>query len=121
MEQQFAAFTSQHNTAYQPTHTAQPPPIAQFSIPNFATFSTNGCGGGRRGGRGKGGCSNFATTGRRNVHTPFANVLKCSGQGRLPSIGGSGGRNGGVAPFVQQSTAQNLPPMYSNIIKRYAN
>ncbi len=39
MQQQFAAFTTQCNIAYQPV---QPPPIMQFFIPSFVTFPTNG-------------------------------------------------------------------------------
>jgi hypothetical protein len=43
------------------------------------------------------------------------------GQGGLPPIGVHGGQGGGMAPFAQQSSARNVAPMYSNIIKRYAN
>jgi hypothetical protein len=35
MQQQFSAFTTQHNTPYQPAQAAQPP-FTQFSIPNFS-------------------------------------------------------------------------------------
>jgi len=41
MQQQFAAFTTQRNTTYQPAPAMQPP-ITQFSIPNLATFNTSG-------------------------------------------------------------------------------
>jgi hypothetical protein len=41
MQQQFAAFTTQRNTTYQPAPAMQPP-ITQFSIPNLATFNTAG-------------------------------------------------------------------------------
>ena len=76
--------------------------------------------GGRQAGeRGRGGHSNFATTGGRNVRTPFAN--RTGGQGGLPPVGGSGGTGGGVTPFAQQTMTRNAAPMYSNIIKRYAN
>jgi hypothetical protein len=47
----------------------------QFSIPNFTTFNTAGRVGGRRGGHGGGCRANFATTGGRNVRTPFANFV----------------------------------------------
>ena len=54
MQQQFATFASMHNTAYQPT-TPAPPPMQQFTIPNFGTFWPAGLGvGGRRGGHGRG-------------------------------------------------------------------
>ena len=62
MQQQFAAFTAQCNTTYQPAPTVQPP-ITQFSIPNLATFNTAGRGGGSRGGLGQGGRTNFVNTG----------------------------------------------------------
>ena len=69
MQQQFAAFTTQCNTTYQPASPAMQPPITQFSIPNLATFNTAGRGaGGRRGGQGCGGRANFGTnTGGRNA------------------------------------------------------
>ncbi len=118
MQQQFAAFTTQQNTMYQartPT-----PPIMQFTIPNLATFPFEGRGGGRRaGGRGHGRRSNFATTGGRNVCTPFANFT--AGQSGLPPIGASGGRGDGMALFAQQTPACNAAPMYSHILKAYAN
>jgi hypothetical protein len=118
MQQQFAAFTTQKNTTYQartPT-----PPITQFTIPNLATFPFEGHGGGRRaGGGGRGGRSNFATTGGHNVRTPFANFN--AGQSGLPPIGANGGCSGGMAPFAQQTPARNAAPMYSNILKVYAN
>ena len=78
------------------------------------------CGGGRQaGGRGCGGRSNFATTGGRNVRTTFANFT--ASQSRLPPIGVSGGRGGGMAPFLQQTPAHNAAPIYSIILKIYAN
>jgi len=43
------------------------------------------------------------------------------GQGGLPPIGGGGGRGGSVLPFTQQAMPRNAAPMYSNIIKKYAN
>jgi hypothetical protein len=52
MQQQFAAFTMQRNTSYQRTQVVQSP-IAQFLIPNFASFPSEGCSGGRRGGSGR--------------------------------------------------------------------
>jgi hypothetical protein len=118
MQQQFAAFTIQQNTTYQartPT-----PPITQFTIPNLVTFPFGGRGGGRRtGGRGHGGRSNFATTGGHSVRTPFANFT--AGQSGLPPIGASGGHDGGMALFAQQTPACNAAPMYSDILKVYAN
>jgi hypothetical protein len=120
MQQQFAAFTTQRNTTYQPAQAAQPP-ITQFSIPNFAMFPAEERGGGKRGGRGRGGCTNFTTTSGRNIRTPFANFVGCSRQGGLPPIGGECGRGSRVAPFTQQSMQCNTAPMYSDITKRYAN
>ena len=76
MQQQFAAFTTQCNMAYQPAPAMQPP-IMQFSIPNLATFNTAGRGGGRRGGHGRGGRANFVNTGGRNAQTPFTNKAAC--------------------------------------------
>jgi len=62
MQQQFAAFTTQRNTTYQPAAPARQPPFTQFSIPNLATFNTAGRGaGGRREGQGHGGRANFGT------------------------------------------------------------
>jgi rubrerythrin len=115
MQQQFAAFTATHNTMYQP---AQAPPLMQqLTIPSFGTFQPAGLGfGGRRGGRG---CGERANTGRHGC-TPFANFVSRGNQGGLPPIGG-GGRGGGIAPFAQQNASRNATPMYSNIIKRYAN
>jgi hypothetical protein len=121
MQQQFAAFTTQRNTTYQPAPMMQQPPITQFSIPNMASFNTTGRGGGRRGGYGRGGRANFVHTGGRNARTPFANFVGRGGQGGLPPIGGGGGRGGGAVPFVQQAMPRNAAPMYSNIIKKYAN
>ena len=119
MQQQFAAVTTQRNTTYQPP---PPPPITQFTIPNYTTFPTSRRGGGdRRGGRGCGGRANLAITGGRNTRTQFANFMGRGGQGRIPPIGVSGGRGGGITPFAQQSPARNAAPMYSNIIKRYVN
>ena len=121
MQQQFAAFTTQRNMTYHPAPTMQPP-ITQFSIPNIASFNTTGRGGGRRGGHGRGGRANFVTTaGGRTARTPFANFVGRCGQGGLPHIGGGGGRGGGVLPFAQQAMPRNAAPMYSNIIKKYAN
>jgi hypothetical protein len=118
MQQQFTAFTTQQNTTYQARTPA--PPITQFTIPNVAAFPSEGRGGGQRaGGHGRGGRSNFATTGGRNVRTPFANFT--NGQRKLPSIGVSGGRVGGMASFTQKTPAHNMTPMYSNILKRYVN
>ena len=73
MQQQFAAFTTQRNTTYQPAPTMQPP-ITQFSIPNIVSFNATGRGGGRRGGHGCGGRVNFMSTGGRTARTPFANL-----------------------------------------------
>jgi hypothetical protein len=121
MQLQFAIFTMQRNKSYQPAQVVQPP-ITQFLIPNFASFPTGGCGGGRRGGsRGCGGRANFGRTGGCNVWTLFANFVRRGGQGGLPPIGGRGKQDGGVAPFIHQPTQRNVAPMYSNIVKQYAN
>ena len=72
--------------------------------------------GGRRGGRGRGERANTGRHGR----TPFANFVGRGNQSGLPPIGG-GGRGGSIAPFAQQNAPRNATPMYSNIIKRYAN
>ena len=66
MQQQFAAFTTQRNTTYQPAPAMQPP-ITQFSIPNLATFNTARRGGGRHGGHKRGGGANFLNTGGCNA------------------------------------------------------
>ncbi len=100
IQQQFAAFTAQHNTTYQPAPTVQPP-ITQFSIPNLATFNTAGRGGGRRGGHGQGEHMNFVNTGGCNARTPFANYVGHGRQSGLPPIGGGTGRGGGVLHFTQ--------------------
>jgi hypothetical protein len=85
MQQQFAAFTTQRNTTYQPVQ-AGLPPITQFSIPNFTTFNAAGRGGGRHGGHGRGVCANFANSGGRNARTPFTNFVGRGGQRtELPS------------------------------------
>jgi len=115
MQQQFAAFTATRNTTYQPAQA--PPPMQQLTIPSFGTFQPAGLGfGGRRGGRGRGERANMGRHGR----TPFANFVSRGNQSGLPPIGG-GGRGGGIAPFAQQNASRNVTPMYSNIIKRYAN
>jgi hypothetical protein len=121
MQEQFAAFTTQGNTTYyQPAQTMQPPTL-QFTIPAISPFNTAGRGGGRRGGPGRGGRTNFVNTGGRNVQTPFANFVGRGGQGSLPPIGRGGGRSGGVLPSAQQTTPRNAAPRYSNIIKKHAN
>jgi hypothetical protein len=120
MQQQFAAFTTQRNTTYPPAQAAQPP-ITQFSIPNFAMFPAEGRGGGKRGGHGCGGRTNFTTTSGRNIRTPFANFAGRGGHGGLPPIGRERGRGSGVAPFTQQNMQRNMASMYFNITKRYAN
>jgi hypothetical protein len=120
MQQQFSAFTKQHNKTYQWAQAVQPP-ITQFSIPNFASFPTESCGGGRRGGIGRGGHANFVRTGGRNVRTPFADFVGCGGQGGLPPISGGGGQGGGLPFFMQHPTQHNVAPQYSNILKKYAN
>ena len=115
MQQQFAAVATKRNTTYQPA-TPSPPPVQQFNIPNFGMFQPAGLGvGGRQGGRGRGERANAGRQGR----TPFANFMGRGGQGGLPPIGV--GCGGGVAPFAQQNATRNAAPMYSNIIKRYAN
>ena len=123
MQQQFAAFTTQHNTTYQPAAPAKQPPFTQFSIPNLATFNTAGRGaGGWHGGQGHGGCANFGSnTGGQNAQTPFANFVGRGGQDGLPPISGGGGSGGGALPFTQQTMPRNAAPMYSNIIKTYSS
>jgi hypothetical protein len=116
MQQQFAAFTVQRNTSYQPAQVVQPP-ITQFLIPNFASFPTGDCGGSRCGGSGSGGHANFGHTGGRNVRTTFANFVGRGGQGGLPPICGRGRQGGGMAPFMQQPMQRNAASMYSNIVK----
>jgi hypothetical protein len=122
MQQQFAAFTTQRNTTYyQPSAQTMQPPISQFTIPAISPFNTARRGGGRHGGPGRGGRTNFVSTGGCNVQTPFTNFVGRGGQGGLPPIGGGGGRGGGALPFAQQTTPRNATPMYSNIIKKHAN
>ena len=76
MQQQFAAFTNQRNTIYQPAQAMQPRPITQFSIPNLATFNTAGRGGGRRGGHGCGGHASFVNTAQEVApHEPHSQIL----------------------------------------------
>jgi len=115
MQQEFAAFTSTCNTTYQHAPPA-PAPIQQFTIPQFGTFQPPGSGGGgRRGGRGRGERENAG----RHRRTPFASFVGLGAQSDLPPIGGR--RVGGIAPFAQQNAPRNTAPMYSNIMKRYAN
>ena len=117
MQQQCAAFASTRNTMYQPA-TPAPPPMQQFTIPNFGTFPPAGIEvGGRWGGRGRG---KRANVGCHNMRRPFVNFIGRSGQGGLPPIGG-GGCGGIGAPFAQQNAPRNMTLMYSNIIKGYAN
>jgi hypothetical protein len=116
MQQQFAAFTMQRNTSYQPSQVVQPP-ITQFLIPNVASFPTEVRGGGRRGGSRRGGGANFWCTGGRNVCTPFANFVGRGGQGGLPPIGSRGRQGSSMDPFMQQHMQCNVAPMYSNILK----
>ncbi len=120
MQQQFAAFTTQRNTTYQPAQAAQPP-ITQFSILNFAMFPAEGREGSKRGGHGRGGRTNFTTTGGRNIRTPFANFVGRGRQGGLPPIGEECRRGSSVASFTQQNMQHNMAPMCSNITKGYAN
>ena len=111
LQEQFAAFTMQCNTSYQPAQVVQPPLITQFLVPNFVSFPTECCGSGRRGGSGCGGHVNFGRTGGCNVRTPFANFVGWGGQGSLRPIGGGGGQGGGMASFMQQPTQCNMAPM----------
>ncbi len=112
MQQQFAAFTTQCNMTYQSVQSGLPP-ITQFSIPNFTTFNTAGCGGGRRGGHGRGGRAIFSNTGGRNAQTLFTNFVGRGGHGDggLPQISGGGGCRVGVTPFTQQNMTHNAAPM----------
>jgi hypothetical protein len=119
IQKQFAVFITQCNTTYQAR--TPPPPITQFTIPNFAAFPPKVRGGGQRGGRGWGGRSNFATTEGRNVHMPFANFTEQGSQDGLPPVGRGESIGGGMTSFAQQTPARNATPMYSNIVKRYAN
>jgi hypothetical protein len=120
MQQQFAAFTTQRNTTYQPAPAMQPS-IMQFSIPNLATFNTAGRGGGRRGRHGRGRRASFVNTGGCNARTPFAIFVGRRGQSGLSHIGGGTRRNGSALLFTQQTMPRNSAPMYSNIIKKYSN
>jgi len=121
MQQQFAAFTTQRNTTYQPASPAMQPLITQCSIPNFDTFNKAGRGaGGRRGGQGRGGRANFGTnTGGRHARTPFANFVKRCGQGGLPPIGGGGGRGGDAIPFAQQTNTTVLTVLHQQYCVQY--
>jgi hypothetical protein len=120
MQQQFAAFTTQRSTTYQPAPAMQPP-TTPFSIPYLAMFNAAGRGGGRCGGHGCGVRANFVNTGGRNDRTPFTNLVGRDGQSGLPPIGGGSGHGGGALPFAQQTMPRNPAPMYSNIIKKYSN
>ena len=113
IQQQFAAFASTCNTMYQHMMSALPP-VQQFTIPNFGMFQPAGVGG-RQGGYG---CGKRANAGRQG-HTPFANFVGRGGQGGLPPIGNGCGSV--VAQLAQQHMPRNGAPMYSNIIKWYAN
>jgi hypothetical protein len=80
MQKQFTPFASTRNTKYQPA-TPAPPPMQQFTIPNFGTSQPAGFGvGGRRGGRGHGKRANAGCQGRML----FADFVGCGGQGGLP-------------------------------------
>jgi hypothetical protein len=123
MQQQFAAFATECNTTYQQVPAAQPL-IAGITIPAFPTFNMERHG--RRGGQGHGTNPGNANTSGRNARTPFANFVgRQGGQGGLPPIGGGGGQHTfGINPFVPvggPAGERNAAPMYSNIIKHYAN
>ena len=109
MQQQFAAFTTQRNTTYQPP---QPPPIMQFTIPNYTMFPTIGCSGGDRGGGcGWGRRATLASTGGLNKQTPFVNLMGQGGQSEISPIGVSGRQGDSIAPFAQQTPTHNAAPM----------
>ena len=66
MQQQLAAFALTRNTTYQHTMPA-PPPVQQFTIPNFGTFQPVGLEvSGRQGGHGRG---KRANVGRKGTYT----------------------------------------------------
>jgi hypothetical protein len=85
LQQQFAAFTMQRNTSYQPAQVVQPP-ITQFLIPNFASFPTVGHGGGRHGGSGRGEHANLGHTSGRNLCTPLQTLLDGADKGGCPPL-----------------------------------
>ncbi len=123
MQQQFAAFITQCNMTYQQVPAAQPH-VVGVTIPAFPTFHVERRG--QRGGQGPGTTPGNANTSGPNAKMPFANFVGCQGgQGGLPHIGGGGGRHPFVInPFVPvggPAGGRNAAPMYSNIIKQYAN
>jgi len=116
MMQQMATYTNA-NTAHN-LPAAHNPPLTHFNIPAIGTFQPGGnAQGGRRPGRGRGGRAPVISPGgRRAPRTPFANYSARQG-GMGASI---------VSAFVPGApgvgmAARNTAPMYSNIVKRYAN
>ncbi len=97
---------------------AHNPPLTHFNISTIGTFQPSGnAQGGSRPGREQGGRAPLISPGgRRAPRTPFADYSARQG-GMGASI---------VPAFVQGMpgvivAAQNTAPMYSNIVKRYAN
>ncbi len=125
MQQQFSAFTTQCNTSY------QQPPNSGFNIPANSVVMPDRPTRGQRGSQGRRTGAGAAFTCGHNPRTPFANYMGHQGtQGGLPAIGGGGGGGrGGVGPlgggpplamFIFNNQ-RNAGPMYSNIIKKFAN
>jgi len=114
----------QHMATYVNANTARNlpaahnPPLAHFNIPTIGTFQPSGnVQGGRRPGRGQGRRAPLISPGGRQApRTPFADYSARQG-GMGASI---------VPAFVQGMpgvgvAVRNTAPMYSNIVKRYAN
>jgi hypothetical protein len=117
MMQQMATYANantQHNLP-----AAHNPPLTHFNIPTIGSFQPGGnAQGGRRPGRGRGGRAPgiIVQGGRRAPRTPFADYAARQG-----------GMGASIVPvFVPGApgvgaAARNTAPMYSNIVKRYAN
>ena len=117
MMQQMATYANTNTQRNLPA--AQNPPLTHFNIPTIGSFQPGGnAQGGRRPGRGRGRRAPGIVVqgGRRAPRTPFADY-----SARQGGIGAS------IVPAFVQGTmgvgaaARNTAPMYSNIVKRYAN
>jgi len=116
MMQQMASYANANTARNLPA--AHNPPLTHFNIPTIGTFQPGGnVQGGRRPGRGRGRRAPVISPGgRRAPRTPFADYSACQG-GMGASI---------VPAFVPGApgvgmATRNTAPMYSNIVKRYAN
>jgi hypothetical protein len=116
MMQQMATYANANTARNQPA--AHIPPLTHFNVPTIGTFQPGwNAQGGRRPGRGQGRHAQVISPGgRRAPRTPFAKYLARQG-GMGASI---------VPAFVPGApgvgmAARNTAPMYSNIVKRYAN